>query len=89
MNILYGTHRETVARPVPKDRSGDVRAGKSIKLNFCGRKCLVWDPLFDPPNPPEKYMRVLCLRPFLGNEAHNFLGGPKMGCFGWGPKKLC
>ena len=67
-----------------------IRAGKSNKLNFLWPKMARLGALFDPKIPPKKFMWVPVLRPFPGNEAHKlFPGGPKWGCFGWGPKSSC
>ena len=44
-------------------------------------------PVFDPQNPPKKFMWVPFLRPFPGNEAHTtFSWGPKSGVSGGGQK---
>ena len=58
---------------------------KTINLTFGGRKWPVWDPLFDPNSPPEKVDVGPFLRPFPGNEAYHFFGGPKSLCW----KSLC
>ena len=61
------------------DFPGWLRAEK-INQTFRGRKWPVWDPLFDPQNPPRiSFLWVPFLRPFPGNEAHKlFSGGPKI-----------
>ena len=48
----------------------------------------VWDPDFEPKNPPEKvYVGPFFLRSFPGNEAHKlFSGGPKWRVLGGGQK---
>ena len=44
-------------------------------------------PIFDPQNPPKKFMWVPLLRSFPGNEARKlFSGGPKWGVLGGGHK---
>ena len=61
-----------------------------MKATSCSRIWPVWDPGFDPQNPPEKVYVVPFLRFFLFfpvNEAHTLFGwGSKMGGLGGGKR---
>ena len=81
------------AREINNNAIAKLRTGKeqSTKL-FCGRRWPVWDPVFDPQNPPEKVYVGSFLRSFPANEAHKLfylICGPKLADCGWGPKSLC
>ena len=70
------------------ENADNLRQEQNNKLNFCGRKWPVWDPLLTPKIPPKKIMWVLFLRPFPGNEAY-FLGeGTQNWLFWVGAKKF-
>ena len=64
-----------------------IQFRKKNELTFLWPKWPVWDPLFDPKNPPKKFMWVpFCV---LSQEMRhiNFLsGGPKWGGLGGGQK---
>ena len=68
-----------------------IWAGKKQTKLFVAENGPFGTPFLDPNIPPKKLMWVPFWRPFPGNEAHKpfFFWGPKIDCFGWGPKSLC
>ena len=74
---------------VPVSGSGSV-PGPPCKL-FVAENGPFGTPFLAPKITSKKFiMWVPFLRPFPGDEAHKlFFWGPKIGCFGWGPKSLC